>query len=33
MYLAGMPDQVIGQVAVWRDHGLRHVIMRGLKKL
>jgi phthiodiolone/phenolphthiodiolone dimycocerosates ketoreductase len=38
MYLAGTPDQVIEQVAEWRDHGLRYVIvansiMRGLKKL
>jgi phthiodiolone/phenolphthiodiolone dimycocerosates ketoreductase len=27
MYLTGTPDQVIEQVAEWRDHGLRYVIV------
>jgi phthiodiolone/phenolphthiodiolone dimycocerosates ketoreductase len=27
MYIAGTPDQVIEQLAVWRDHGLRYVVL------
>ena len=27
MYLAGTPDQVVEQLAVWRDHGLRYVVV------
>jgi phthiodiolone/phenolphthiodiolone dimycocerosates ketoreductase len=27
MYLTGTPDQVIEQVAEWRDNGLRYVIV------
>lgn len=27
MYLTGTPDQVIEQVAEWRDHGLRYIIV------
>jgi phthiodiolone/phenolphthiodiolone dimycocerosates ketoreductase len=26
MYVAGTPDEVVDQVAVWRDHGLRYII-------
>jgi phthiodiolone/phenolphthiodiolone dimycocerosates ketoreductase len=27
IYLTGTPDEVIEQVAVWRDHGLRHAVL------
>ena len=27
MYIAGTPDEVVGQIAVWRDHGLRCVVL------
>ena len=27
MYVAGTPDEVVDQVAVWRDHGLRYPIL------
>jgi phthiodiolone/phenolphthiodiolone dimycocerosates ketoreductase len=35
MYVAGKPDEVIDQIAVWRDHGLRYAIVAnggGLQK-
>jgi phthiodiolone/phenolphthiodiolone dimycocerosates ketoreductase len=27
MYVAGTPDQIVEQLAVWRDHGLRYVVL------
>jgi phthiodiolone/phenolphthiodiolone dimycocerosates ketoreductase len=27
MYVAGTPDEVVEQMAVWRDHGLRYVVV------
>jgi phthiodiolone/phenolphthiodiolone dimycocerosates ketoreductase len=27
MYVAGTPEQIIDQIAVWRDHGLRYVVL------
>jgi phthiodiolone/phenolphthiodiolone dimycocerosates ketoreductase len=27
MYVAGTPDEVIEQLAVWRDHGLRYAVL------
>jgi phthiodiolone/phenolphthiodiolone dimycocerosates ketoreductase len=27
MYLAGTADQVVEQVAEWRDHGLRYIVI------
>jgi phthiodiolone/phenolphthiodiolone dimycocerosates ketoreductase len=27
MILNGTPDDVLGQAAVWRDHGVRHLVV------
>ena len=27
MYIAGTPDEIVEQIAVWRDHGLRYIVL------
>ena len=27
MYISGTPDEVVDQIAVWRDHGLRYLVV------